>query len=416
MIERIPLLSDLKIGPFKSTRLRILISDRCFQNGLYKPSSSYGRGIQIIRISDFDNDGYMVSDSFSRVEVSARELEQFAVIKNDILINRVNSISHIGKAILIGQSLTSIVYESNMMRLRLPKESLVAPEYLALVLQAHSTRSYFKKIARPAVAQVSINQGDVLSIPIIVYPKSMQMHACKVIKEWDTAIQKIEKLIVGKQARYKSLMQRLLTGKQRLEAYNRPWRTVRLREIFTNRVEDNRPDLPLVAITGENGVVRRDALARRDTSTENKSRYLRICPGDIGYNTMRMWQGVCGLSRLEGIVSPAYTIVTPVDRVDGEFMAFFFKYPAVIHLLFRHSQGLVDDTLNLKWRHFAEIEVTIPDKTEQQAIAAIFRDSSREMDLLRKQLEALRLQKRGLMQKLLTGEWPVKADASEVNP
>ena len=151
-------------------------------------------------------------------------------------------------------------------------------------------------------------------------------------------------------------------------------------------------------------MVSRDALDRRDTSSEDKGAYLRICPGDIGYNTMRMWQGVCGLSRIEGIVSPAYTIVTPRDGIDGEFMALLFKSPAAIHLFHRHSQGLVKDTLNLKWRHFAEIKVQIPEKSEQQAIAHVFQTADRELALLRAQLDALREQKKGLMQKLLTGE------------
>ena len=179
-------------------------------------------------------------------------------------------------------------------------------------------------------------------------------------------------------------------------------------DIFTNRVEINNTDLPLVAITGENGVVSREDLIRRDTSSEDKGSYLRVCPGDIGYNTMRMWQGVCGLSTIEGIVSPAYTIATPKEEVDGEFMALYFKSPPVIHLFRKHSQGLVDDTLNLKWRHFAEIKVTIPERQEQKAIASIFRTVDRETDLLSAQLNALKDQKKGLMQQILTGKRRVK--------
>ena len=121
-----------------------------------------------------------------------------------------------------------------------------------------------------------------------------------------------------------------------------------------------------------------------------------------------MWQGVCGLSQLEGIVSPAYTIITPKSSIDGEFMALLFKSLPAIHLFHRHSQGLVDDTLNLKWHHFSEIKVTVPDKPEQQAIAAIFRIADRELDLLRSQLSVLQEQKKGLMQQLLTGKVRVK--------
>ena len=250
----------------------------------------------------------------------------------------------------------------------------------------------------------NLNTEIVGQLPIHLPSYDEQIGVVRILLRWDRAIELTDRLIVAKQDRRKWLMQQLLTGKKRLPGLAEPWQTVHLGEVFENRAETNRPDLPLVAITGENGVVSRDTLDRRDTSSKDKGAYLRICPGDIGYNTMRMWQGVCGLSHIEGIVSPAYTIVTPRDGIDGEFMALLFKSPAAIHLFHRHSQGLVKDTLNLKWRHFAEIKVQIPDKTEQQAIAHVFRIADRELALHRAQLDALREQKKGLMQKLLTGE------------
>jgi type I restriction enzyme S subunit len=126
-----------------------------------------------------------------------------------------------------------------------------------------------------------------------------------------------------------------------------------------------------------------------------------------------MWQGVSGFSSLEGIVSPAYTICTPNKKVDSEFMAYLFKLPETIHLFYRYSQGLTSDTWNLKFRHFKEIKVTIPEIEEQRAIAKVLKTCDEEIRLLRKKLEALKKQKRGLMQKIFTGKWRVKA-AQEV--
>jgi type I restriction enzyme S subunit len=204
-------------------------------------------------------------------------------------------------------------------------------------------------------------------------------------------------------------MQQLLTGRTRFKEFKgERWRTYRLGELFTERVEIGRGDLPLVAITGQNGVVPRDSLTKRDSSSEDKSKYLRITPGDIGYNTMRMWQGVAGLSRIEGIVSPAYTICIPSSRIDAQFAAYLFKHLPMIHAFRRNSQGLVDDTLSLKFPNFARIHVTIPDVPEQERIAAVLGTCDREIELLQKQLAALKEQKRGLMQKLLTGEVRVK--------
>lgn len=264
-------------------------------------------------------------------------------------------------------------------------------------------------------AQKNINLQVLRPLAIDVPPTGEQEGIGRILSEWDRAIDLIEHLIAAKQECRTWLMQQLLTGKRRLPGFGKAWRTVHLGDVFTNRIETGCADLPLIAITGENGVVSRDDVGRKDTSSEDKSRYLRIAPGDIGYNTMRMWQGVCGLSTMEGIVSPAYTIVTPKKSVDGEFMALLFKSPVVIHLFHRHSQGLVDDTLNLKWKHFAQIKLSVPEKSEQMAIAKTFHVFDHELNLLRAQLDALREQKKGLMQQLLTGEKRIKSWEGYVN-
>lgn len=147
-----------------------------------------------------------------------------------------------------------------------------------------------------------------------------------------------------------------------------------LGSIFAERVETGYLDLPLLAVTGERGVVPRDSLNRRDSSNEDKSAYLRVLPDDIAYNTMRMWQGVAGLSAYEGIVSPAYTVCRPLDGLVPKFAPHLLKHPANIRLFHRHSQGLVDDTLNLKFPHFAKLLVALPPVAEQKKIAAVLAD------------------------------------------
>lgn len=143
----------------------------------------------------------------------------------------------------------------------------------------------------------------------------------------------------------RGLMQQLLTGKRRLKGSRAgSWVERRLGELFTERTETGRADLPLLAITSDCGVIPRDQVRnRKDSSAENKSSYLRIAPGDIGYNTMRMWQGVSAISGLEGIVSPAYTVCVPGPQLLGRYAGQLFKLPAMIHTFWRHSQGLVDD-------------------------------------------------------------------------
>lgn len=253
-----------------------------------------------------------------------------------------------------------------------------------------------------------ITLEDLRKIQIPIPSHEEQKRIANILDCWDRAIDLSEKLIAEKRLRRKGLMRQLLTGKRRLPGSAGKWREVRVGNIFHNRTESARPDLPLVSIAGDRGVIPRDEIDRKDSSNEDKSKYLRICPGDIGYNTMRMWQGVSGLSAIEGIVSPAYTVLTPKQGIDAEFMAILFKFQPVVHLFYRHSQGMVSDTWNLKFRHFAKIKVTIPNEDEQKAIAKVFRTLNRELALLQAKADALREQKKGLMQQLLTGKKRVK--------
>jgi len=205
-------------------------------------------------------------------------------------------------------------------------------------------------------------------------------------------------------------MQQLLTGNRRFKEFEGDgWRERRLGDLFRERVEVGRTDLPLLAITADRGVVPRDELERRDTSAEDKSKYLRIAPGDIGYNTMRMWQGVSALSALDGIVSPAYTICEPGPDVHGPFAAQLFKFPPVVEMFRRHSQGLVKDTLNLKFPLFAKVLVRVPRLDEQRAIADVLDAVDREIQLLQRLSIALDDQRRGVMELLLTGKVRIPA-------
>lgn len=253
-----------------------------------------------------------------------------------------------------------------------------------------------------------LNLNIINSVQIPLPPLSEQKAIAKVLSTSDAVIHAIEKLIAQKELRKKWLMQQLLTGKIRLRGFECEWKEVPLSEMFAERNETKYFDLPLLSI-GQNGVYPQDESVKKDTSNEDKSKYKRICPGDIGYNTMRMWQGRSALSGLEGIVSPAYTVVTPKKNADSLFFSYLFKMPKMTNLFWRNSQGLVDDTLNCKFKDFSIVKVMLPQsKEEQTAIAQVLQVADKEIGLLKAKAEKLREQKKGLMQQLLTGKVRLK--------
>lgn len=254
-----------------------------------------------------------------------------------------------------------------------------------------------------------IYSDDFLRFPIAFPWAEEQQKIAEIITAQDKIIELQENLLTEKQRQKKYLMQQLLTGKKRLPECRGEWKLERLGKLFSERKEVNCEGLEMLAITGTQGIIPRKELDLKDNSSEDKSKYLRVCVGDIGYNTMRMWQGVSAYSNYEGIVSPAYTILKPSSSINAKYFSYLFKIPASIFMFYRFSHGLVDDTRTLKYRNFKDIKVLYPpNKKEQTAIAKVLSTADRELDLLRQSIEQEKQKKKALMQLLLTGIVRVK--------
>lgn len=250
----------------------------------------------------------------------------------------------------------------------------------------------------------TLGQDRFMKSKIILPSVEEQRRIAETLTAQNKTIELKEKLLAEKQRQKKYLMQQLFTGKKRLPGFDGEWKQDRLGKLFAERSETKCEHLELLAITGTQGVIPRSQLDLKDNSSEDKSKYLRICVGDIGYNTMRMWQGVSAYSNYEGIVSPAYTILKPNSMVNAKYFAYLFKMPDVIFMFYRFSQGLVDDTRNLKYENFKKISVTYPVEIEEQnAIVAVLEKADQEIELIRQSIEQEKQKKKALMQLLLTG-------------
>lgn len=269
---------------------------------------------------------------------------------------------------------------------------------------AYQHKSLFSAITRQGAGRYKLTKEALINLPLQCPPIEEQKKIISILTTQDKVIELKEKRLAEKLRQKKYLMQQLLTGKKRLPGFRGEWRVEYLGKLFRERKEINCEGLEMLAITGTQGIIPRKELDLKDNSSEDKSKYLRVCIGDIGYNTMRMWQGVSAYSNYEGIVSPAYTILKPSLLVDAKYFAYLFKMPEMIFLFYRFSQGLVDDTRNLKYENFKKIKVVYPvDKNEQSAIAQVLSTADREISLLRQDIEQEKQKKKALMQLLLTG-------------
>ena len=178
------------------------------------------------------------------------------------------------------------------------------------------------------------------------------------------------------------------------------WRQVRIGDIFQERSERGGTADELLSVTINNGVKRQADTDKKDSSSEDKSNYKKVLPGDIVYNTMRMWQGASGVSPWAGIVSPAYTVIYPRSRQNTIFWAYAFKYWRFIQEFQKFSQGLTSDTWNLKYPQLSDIRVHEPSLDEQAAIVDILSMLDERIAAAEQELNKMRNLKSGLLQQL----------------
>lgn len=178
------------------------------------------------------------------------------------------------------------------------------------------------------------------------------------------------------------------------------WEQRKLGECFTERTE-SMPKGELISVTINGGIKRFSELGRHDNSNEDKSKYKKVCIGDIAYNSMRMWQGASGYSPYNGIVSPAYTVLLANDGVNSKCIAFQFKLPRMIHVFQINSQGITSDNWNLKFPTLSDISIYISRSIDEQGkIASLLESLDHLITLHQRKLEKLKIIKKSMLENL----------------
>ena len=161
----------------------------------------------------------------------------------------------------------------------------------------------------------------------------------------------------------------------------RHWEVKRHLGLFDERKEVNRPDMELLSVTINRGVIKQEEITKKkDSSNEDKSKYKVMRKDDLVYNKMRMWQGAIGQSAYDGIVSPAYVILKPRDQLYSRFFHYLFRTGSFIDEANRNSYGLCLDMNSLRYEDFKNIYSPVPPKTDVKRIVNFLDQKTAEID------------------------------------
>lgn len=256
--------------------------------------------------------------------------------------------------------------------------------------------------------QQNLSQDIVATIPICYPSISEQQKIVTILSTQDKVIELKEKLLAQKQQQKKYLMQQLLTGKKRLPGFDRKWNYVKANEIFKSIVDKSHDGkLEVLSSTQDKGIVPRSQVDIDIKYNENSlSTYKKVCEGDFVIS-LRSFQGGIEYSNYAGIVSPAYTVLRAIVKIDAGYYKQFFKSSNYIKRLNVAVYGIRDGK-QISYDDFGRIKIPVPPIEEQREVAKILSTADHEIDLLQKSIEAEKQKKKALMQLLLTGKVRVK--------
>jgi len=159
------------------------------------------------------------------------------------------------------------------------------------------------------------------------------------------------------------------------------WEVRKLRGILRRVTERNRPDLPLLSVVRERGVIRRDTTAEDENHNfipDDLSNYKVVRTGQFAMNKMKAWQGSYGVSQYEGIVSPAY-FVFDLAEVESRFFHTAIRSRAYVPSFAQASDGVRIGQWDLAESRMREIAFAIPTLSEQAAIVRFLDHADRRI-------------------------------------
>ena len=161
------------------------------------------------------------------------------------------------------------------------------------------------------------------------------------------------------------------------------WEVCRNLGVFDERKECNQPEAEMLSVTVSQGIIRQSEITtKKDSSNEDKSKYKVVRVGDLAYNKMRAWQGALGISDYDGIVSPAYVVLSPRNRKLSKYFHYLYRTPQFITEANRLSYGLCDDMNSLRYEHFKTSYSPLPPDEETNRIVAFLDQKTAEIDTL----------------------------------
>lgn len=383
--------------------------------------------LQYVDISNVDSSGNIGEIATFRFE-DAPSRARRRVRDGDVIISTVRT--YLQAIAPIRQPPANLIVSTGFAVVR-PRADLFDAQYCKYALREPE---FLAEVERRSVgvSYPAINASDLASIPVHIHELSRQRAIADYL---DRETARIDALIAAKERllallaeKRRALITRAVTrgldpqaplrdsGIPWLGQIPAHWEVRKVAWLFRERDQRSYPDLPLLEVSINDGVVLREfADDRIEATAADFSTYKVARCGDVVFNKMRMWQGAVGVAPEDGLVSPDYVVAQPTGALSSEYAGFLFRTAAFSAECARRSHGIVWDRLRLYWEGFRDIEIQVPPLDEQRAIVEHITRETAKIDAVRAATERtialLKERRAALIAAAVTGQIDVEAAA-----
>ncbi|HDS6407988.1 TPA: restriction endonuclease subunit S [Klebsiella oxytoca] len=347
-----------------------------------------------------------------------------------IIISRSNTEALVGASAYVDKDYQDIFLPDKLWQ-TIPKPD-ANMKWLSYVLASEHVRYTLSKLATGTSGSMkNITKGELLSLKILIPPRSEQKKIARILSTWDKAIATTEQLLTNSKLQKKILIKQLVAGFRRFCGKNQKctykntkygripldWDYVAIKDICYQVSEKNKSvnDYPVLSCSKYDGFVDSLKYFNKKVYSDDISGYRVIPFGAFGFPSNHIEEGSIGLQTLYdfGLVSPIYVVFKANDKkVNNEYLYALLKTEHYRQIFSAATNASVDRRGSLRWKEFSMIHVPLPSRDEQDKIALTIKVASSEITAIQKKLEYLKQEKKALMQQLLTGKRRVKVDAA----
>lgn len=381
-----------------------------FQNGLFYEVARKNKGIPIINVGDLYKSSPIANDKLELFNATAEEIKRYQVFNGDLFFTR-SSIVPSGIAFCNWYRCSekkAVVFDSHVVRFK-TNTDVVNPMYLYLACIRPDARKYF--LANAKTATMTTIDQTVLGRCPIPYPALKEQAAiAEAVSDADSLISSLQKLIEKKKAIKQGAMQELLTGKKRLPGFSGEWSKQQLGDIC-NIVNGGTLSTSIAEFW--NGKI---LWCTPTDITSCSTKYIYTTESKITESGLKASSAtllpkgallLCSRATIGEVRIAGNTICTNQgfkslvvhQNISNEWLYY------MVHVLkFNMLEKAIGSTfLEISKKDLAELDIIVPEFTEQKAIAQVLSDMDSEIELLEKKLAKYQQIKQGMMQELLTG-------------